>query len=125
VLVLLTGCSKSPEKELEGTWYVHERFGRALPMAVTETRTFNADGSLTIERSDMDDAHVVQWSIVGEWRMRIDAGEDSEAPANDVAYRIEDGALILAYEQGDLVMTRDKKPTGDLLDAREAVTPSE
>jgi hypothetical protein len=107
VLVLgLSGCGVSAERELEGAWRVQERFGRPMPEGVTETRTFHADGTLTIARTDMDETHTVRWAIAGEWRLRIDPGEMSEAPANDYTYRLDGDTLTIAGDQGDTVLVR-------------------
>ena len=103
---LLAGCGQSPEDELTGVWVVQERFGQPMPEGVTETRTFGADGTLTIERSDMDASHTVRWSISGRWRLRISPGEASDAPPNDYTYRIDSGTLTIAGEQGETVLTR-------------------
>ncbi|MEM9415310.1 MAG: hypothetical protein AAGA29_07530 [Planctomycetota bacterium] len=102
----LVGCGQSPESELSGAWSVTMRFGQSMPEGVTETRTFHRDGTLTIARSDMDETHTVGWSVVGEWRMRIDPGDESDAPANDYTYRIADDTLTIAGEQGDTVLVR-------------------
>ena len=104
--LLLAGCGTSAHDELVGEWQVQERFGRAMPEGVTETRTFHADGTLTIARSDMDDAHTVGWAIAGEWRLRIDPGDDSDAPPNDYTYRLDGGTLTIAGEAGDTVLVR-------------------
>ena len=121
--LLLVGCGEAPEDELAGTWYVHQLHGRGLALDVTETRTFNDDGTLVIERSDMPESHTVAWSIVGEWRMRIDAGEDSQAPPNDYLYRIDQGVLTIGSQTGDIVLTREQTPVGDLLDLRRSTSP--
>lgn len=106
VLLALAGCGQSPESELHGEWRVQQRFGQPMPEGVTETRTFHSDGTLTIARSDMDDTHTVAWSVVGEWRLRIDPGDDSDAPPNNYAYRIDGDTLTIAGEQGDTVLGR-------------------
>mgnify|MGYP006879680759 CR=1 FL=1 len=115
MLLLLAGCGESPESELQGAWHVEQRFGQPLPDGVTETRTFHQDGTLTIARSDMDDAHAVQWSVVGEWRLRIDPGDTSDAPPNDYAYRIHDGTLTIASEQGLALATESRRELVDFM----------
>lgn len=134
----LWGCGQSPEDELSGTWYVQARFGKWVPLDVTETRTFDTDGTLTIHReqadagADLDAAvglepaepfvdHTVSWSIVGQWRMRIDPGEKSDAPAKDVLYRIEGDTLTLADDTGETILTRDKGPSAARQAAWDAV----
>lgn len=106
VFFALIGCGQSPESELHGTWQVQQRFGQPMSVGVTETRTFHQDGKLTIARSDMDDAHTVHWAVVGEWRLRIDPGDASDAPPNDYTYRIDGDTLTIGGEQGDTVLRR-------------------
>lgn len=103
---VLAGCGQSHEAELSGAWAVQQRFGQPMPEGVTETRTFHKDGTLTITRSDMDEAHTVRWAIVGAWRMRIDPGAGSDAPPNDYTYRIDGDTLTIAAQQGDTVLVR-------------------
>ncbi|XAL98906.1 hypothetical protein OT109_15125 [Phycisphaeraceae bacterium D3-23] len=106
LLVSLLGCGQSPQAELTGVWSVTQRFGQPMPEGVTEMRTFHKDGTLTIARSDMDEPHTVGWSVVGEWTIRIDPGDDSDAPANDYTYRVDGETLTIAGEQGDTVLVR-------------------
>ncbi|MFI4861715.1 MAG: hypothetical protein ACIAXF_13675 [Phycisphaerales bacterium JB063] len=106
VLLAVAGCGQSPQSELVGAWSVTQRFGQPMPEGVTETRTFHADGTLMIARSDMGESHSVRWAVAGEWRLRIDPGEGSDAPANDYTYRIVGDTLTIAGEQGDTVLLR-------------------
>lgn len=106
LVLLLPGCGESARDELAGTWQVEQRFGQPMPEGVTETRTFHDDGTLTIKRSDMEHAHTVRWEVAGEWRIRIDPGDTSDAPPNDYTYRVDGDTLTIAGEAGETVLVR-------------------
>lgn len=122
MVIFAVGCGKSPESELSGTWYVQARFGKWLPLDVTEMRTFEKGGTLVISRSDMDRDHKVSWSVVGEWRMRITPPDTSDVSPLDVLYRIEGDTLTLADDSGETVLTREKGPSEDRKAAWESLS---